>query len=39
MYWNAIILFLTLPLLVVGSWFLVKYVMNKYRHVFEKVEE
>jgi hypothetical protein len=39
MYWNAIIWFLTWPLLIVIAWFLVKYIVNKYKNTFEKVEE
>lgn len=39
MYWTSILLFLTWPALVVLSWYLVKYVMNKYNDVFEKIEE
>ena len=39
MYWNAIIWLITWPLLIVIAWFLVKFMMNKYRNSFEKAEE
>lgn len=39
MYWNAIIWFMTWPLLVVIAWFLVKYLVGKYKNSFEKTKE
>lgn len=39
MYWNAIIWFMTLPLLILIAWFMVRYIMNKYKSSFEKKEE
>ncbi len=39
MYWNSILWFLTWPLLIVIAWFLVRFIMNKYKTTFEKTEE
>lgn len=39
MYLNAILLFLTWPLLIVIAWFLVRFIVKKYRNSFERVEE
>ena len=39
MYLTSILWFLSWPLLIMIAWFLVKYIMTKYKHVFEKEEE
>ncbi len=39
MYWNAIIWFMTWPILILTVWFLVRYIVSKYKDSFEKIEE
>jgi len=39
MYWNAIIWFSTWPLLILIAWFLVRFMVNKYRNSLERKEE
>lgn len=39
MYWTAIISFLTWPLLIAIVWFLVRFILKKYQHSLEKMED
>lgn len=39
MYWNSILWFLTWPLFIIVAWFLVRFIVTKYKHVLDKTEE